>query len=119
VSVSGVTFSGATGVVALDVTNPNSFGVPLSGMDWQLSVGGARAFTGTVQLSQTIPAKAAVPVETTLSIGATDAITVSQMLARGVSSYRIDVTLHFSTKVGPVDVALHHDGELGSIVAMR
>jgi hypothetical protein len=31
-------------------------GVPLSGIDWQLSIGGVRAVAGRVELSQTIPA---------------------------------------------------------------
>jgi len=119
VSVSSVSFAGATGELALDVMNPNSFGVPLSGIDWQLSIGGARAVTGSVQLSQTIPAKALAPVVTSLSISATDAVAVASVLARGAHDYRIDVSLHFSTQVGQVDVAVNHTGELGSNVAVR
>jgi LEA14-like dessication related protein len=119
VSVSSVSFTGATGELDLDVMNPNSFGVPLSGVDWQLSIGGAKAVTGTVQLSQTIPAKGVAPIVTTLSIDARDAVTVAGVLGRGARDYRIDVTLHFSTKVGPLDVAVTHDGQLGSSVAAR
>ena len=47
VSVSSAGFTGVTGELALDVMNPNSFGVPLSGIDWQLSIGGTRAVTVT------------------------------------------------------------------------
>lgn len=119
VNVTNVSFAGATGELALDVMNPNSFGVPLSGLDWQLSIGGARAVTGTVQLSQTIPAKGIAPVVTSLSINASDAVVVGSALARGARDYRVDVTLHFSTQVGPVDVALQHTGQLGSSVAQR
>jgi LEA14-like dessication related protein len=117
VSVSSVGFGGATGELHLDVTNPNGFGVPLSGIDWQLSIGGARAVTGTVQLSQTIPAKGVAPVTTTLSIATTDALAVAGVLASGERSYQIDVQLHFSTSVGPIDVAVKHTGELGTAVA--
>lgn len=119
VNVSSVSFSGATGELSLDVMNPNGFGVPLSGIDWQLSIGGARAVTGTVQLSQTIPAKAVAPVVTTLTISSGDAVTVASVLAGGARDYRVDVTLHFSTQVGPIDVAVNHTGQLGAGVAMQ
>src|SRR5690606_19581594 len=72
VSVSSVGFTGVAGELHVDVMNPNSFGVPLSGIDWTLSIGGSRAVTGTVQLSQTIPAKGVAPVVTSLAIDARD-----------------------------------------------
>ena len=53
VSVSSAGFRGVTGQLQVDVMNPNAFNVPLSGIDWQLSIGGARAVTGQVQLQQT------------------------------------------------------------------
>ncbi len=119
VSVSSVSFSGATGELSIDVMNPNGFGVPLSGIDWQLSIGGARAVTGTVQLSQTIPAKALAPVVTTLSLNSGDAVTVASVLASGARDYRVDVKLHFSTQVGQIDVDVNHTGQLGSGIALR
>ncbi len=119
VSVSSAGFTGVTGELLVDVTNPNSFGVPLSGIDWQLSVGGARAVTGTVQLSQEIPARGVAPVTTSLSIDARDALTVAGVLASGAHTYQIDVKLHFSTRVGPIDVDVKHTGELGDAVALR
>lgn len=119
VSVSSASFSGATGQLSLDVMNPNGFGVPLSGIDWQLSIGGARAVTGTVQLSQEIPAKGVAPVVTTLTIGASDAITVAGVIASGARDYRVDVKLHFSTRVGQVDVEVNHTGQLGQAVSLR
>lgn len=118
VSVTSASFTGATGELALDVMNPNSFGVPLSGIDWKLSIGGAQAVTGTVQLSQTIPAKGVAPVVTTLTIDARDALTVAGVLASGARDYRVDVQLHFSTSVGQIDVAVNHTGQLGDRVAL-
>ena len=114
VSVSSAGFTGVSGELALDVTNPNSFGVPLSGIDWQLSVGGARAVTGTVQLSQTIPARGVAPVMTSLSITTADAIVVGGALAQGARNYQLIARLHFSTSVGQVDVDITHTGQLGS-----
>src|SRR5437764_3689150 len=68
VKVSAAGFSGLSGQIKLDVSNPNGFGVPLSGIDWQLKINGQRAATGNVQLSRTIPAHGVAPVETSLSI---------------------------------------------------
>ena len=113
VSVSQAGFSGVTGELNLDVMNPNSFGVPLSGIEWQLSVGGARAVTGSVQLSQTIPAKGVAPVKTSLTISAVDAAVVASRLASGSRDYRIHAKLHFSTQVGEIAVDIDHAGQLG------
>jgi LEA14-like dessication related protein len=113
VSVSSAGFAGVTGDLKLDVMNPNSFGVPLSGIDWKLSIGGARAVTGATRLSQEIPAKGVAPVDTSLSISAGDALAVAPLLAGGARDYTITAVLHFSTAVGPIDVDLSHSGTLG------
>ena len=113
VNVQSAGFTGVTGELSLDVMNPNSFGVPLAGIDWTLSVGGARAVTGSVQLSQTIPAKGVAPVVTSLTISALDAALVASRLASGARDYRIHAVLKFSTNIGQLDVTIDHAGELG------
>ena len=113
VTVSSAGLTGVTGELRLDVSNPNAFGVPLSAIDWQLSIGGSRAMTGSVQLSQTIPAKGVAPVTTSLTIDARDAIAVAGQLAGGAHDYQIALELRFSTPVGPLDVGIQHTGELG------
>jgi LEA14-like dessication related protein len=112
VSVTSAGFTGVSGQLHLDVMNPNSFGVPLSRIDWQLSIGGARAVTGSAQLSKEIPAKGTAPVDTSLSISAVDAIMVASQLASGAHDYTIAAKLHFSTKVGAIDVDIAHAGTL-------
>ncbi|HVV81814.1 MAG TPA: LEA type 2 family protein [Kofleriaceae bacterium] len=112
VSMTTAGFGGVRGALRLDVMNPNGFGVPLSGIDWQLSVGGARAVRGTVELSQTIPARGTAPVTTTLAIDPQDAVAVARALAMGASSYQLSARLHFSTPIGPLDVDLIHAGNL-------
>jgi LEA14-like dessication related protein len=122
VSVSSAGLAGVQGRLALDVTNPNGFGVPISGIDWQLSVGGARAVTGAVQLSQEIPARGVAPITTSLSIQASDAIAVAGAIASGAHDYSIVAVLHFSTQVGPIDVQIQHAGTLadaGGILGVR
>jgi LEA14-like dessication related protein len=113
VSVSSAGFAGVTGELRLDVTNPNPFGVPLAGVDWELSIGGARAVTGTVQLSQTIPARGVAPITTSLTIDARDAIAVGSALASGTRDYQLKARLRFSTVVGPLEVDVSHTGRLG------
>ena len=66
-SLTAAGLGGVSGQLKLDVTNPNTFGVPLSGIDWQIAIGGARAATGTVELQQTIPARGVAPVATSLA----------------------------------------------------
>src|SRR3569623_105588 len=111
-SVTAAGFGGVSGSLRLDVTNPNTFGVPLSGIDWQLAVGGNRAATANAELQQTIPARGVAPVSTSLSIATSDAIGVMQAIAGGAREYQLDATLHFSTNVGQLDVTVHYTGEL-------
>jgi LEA14-like dessication related protein len=111
-SLSRAGLAGVSGQMQLDVSNPNPFGVPLSGVDWQLTIGGARAVTGTVQLSQTIPARGVAPVTTSLTIAASDAVDVVQAIASGAHDYQIAAVLHFSTTVGPIDVRVQYAGTI-------
>ena len=102
--------AGVRGQLQVDVMNPNDFGVPLSGLDWQLSIGGVRAVTGSVQLSQTIPARGVVPITASLAVATRDAIAVAQAIAGGARDYELDGTFHFATPVGQLDVAVHYRG---------
>ncbi len=112
VSVSSAGLAGVTGQLQVDVMNPNAFNVPLSGIDWQLSVGNTRGVTGRVELQQTIPAQGVSPITTSLSISTADALLVAAALGSGAHTYTIDAKLHFSTAVGPLDVEVKKSGEL-------
>lgn len=112
VSVSAAGLAGVRGELHLDVTNPNGFGVPLSGIDWQLAVGGAQAVTGAVELQQTIPAHGVAPVTTSLTISPANASAIASALAVGARDYRLTATLHFATTVGQIDVDVEHAGTL-------
>ncbi len=113
VSLSSAGWSGVTGKLDLDVMNPNNFSVPLSGIDWTLSINGARAISGRVELSQTIPARGNAPVSTSLTLDARDAIATASSLAAGGRGYRLDARLHFSTGFSKVDVDISQSGQLG------
>jgi LEA14-like dessication related protein len=112
VSVSSAGLTGISGELQVDVMNPNDFGVPLSGIDWRLSIGGARALSGRAELSRTIPARGLAPITTSLTVDARDAIAVASVLASGARDYRLDATLHFATAVGQLDVAVQHAGTI-------
>lgn len=111
-SLTSAGFGGVSGQLNVDVTNPNMVGVPLSGIDWQVSIGGDRAATGRVDLQQTIPARGVAPVVTSLQIATVDAIKVARRVAGGAHDYAIDATLHFSTSVGQLDVSVHTTGTI-------
>lgn len=100
------------GRLDLDVMNPNAFGVPLAGIDWELAIGGAAAVRGRVEASQTIPAKGSAPVSTALRIDLGTAYDAAAAIARGERSYRLTARLHFSTKLGDLTVDVTHQGSL-------
>jgi len=110
--------AGAEGTVRLDVQNPNPVGVPLRSIDWQISVAGAPAVRGHVDVSQTIPARGVAPVTASLQIGASDAVEVARHMAGGAREYALDARLTFSTAVGPLEVDVHKDGDLADGLAM-
>ena len=114
VSLSSAGFTGVSGELSLNISNPNPIGVPLAAIEWELSVGGARAMTGSVQLSKTIPARGVAPVTTLLTIAARDAIAAGSALASGARDYKLRARLTFTTPIGPVEVNVEHAGTLGA-----
>ena len=115
VGIGEASFSGIEVLLALDIYNPNEFGMPLEGGSFQISIGGARAATGEFDLSETIPARASAPLETSLRIGTADAARVSRRLARGDRSYELAGTLSFATRAGRLEVGYAHEGYLEDI----
>ena len=111
-SLSATSLTAIEGELALDVMNPNAFGVPLSGIEWQVSIGGARAVSGRAEATQTIPAKASAPVTTSLRVDLRDAVDAATAVARGARDYQLDLRLHFSTQLGDLSVDVHHRGTL-------
>jgi LEA14-like dessication related protein len=112
VAVGSVSFTGLEGTIDLDVFNPNGFGVPLSLIEWELSVGSARAVQGRIELSQTIPAKASAPVTASLRISAADALDVGIQLSAGVRTYTLSARFTFKTSLASATVDVVTDGTL-------
>ena len=118
VAVTTVSLGAVDGQLMVDIHNPNGFSVPLSGIDWELSVGGARAVRGHADLHQDIPANASAPVTVTLRVSPADAIAVAGAVVAGRTDYRLHSTLTFSTPLRPIQVDLDHQGTLGQAAAV-
>ncbi|HTJ44552.1 MAG TPA: LEA type 2 family protein [Kofleriaceae bacterium] len=115
VAVTSISLGGTIdGEMRLDVTNPNAVGVPLSGIDWQLSIGGAPSVSGHVDVSQTIPARGVAPVVAAVRLNAQDGLGAVQKVMNGARDYQLDARLHFSTALGEISVDVHKDGALSS-----
>jgi LEA14-like dessication related protein len=111
VALTGVSFTGIDGEIHLDVFNPNMFSVPLQAVDWELSVGGASAVSGSFELHKQIPARDSTPVIGSLAIGAADAVAVGDKIADGESRYTVRGTMHFASRLGPITVSFEYDGD--------
>lgn len=115
VSLSSAGFTGIRGELAMSIYNPNSFGLPLSRVEWTLSVGRAQAVSGAFDLSETIAAKASTPVVGSLNINLASAVAVGQELAAGVTDYTIRGRLHFQTQFGNLSVDIAGQGDIRSL----
>jgi LEA14-like dessication related protein len=111
-SISIASLTALEGELALDVSNPNSFGLPLTGIDWELAIAGAAAVSGRVAAQTTIPAMGSAPVTTALRIDLANAAAAAAALARGSRDYQLAVRLHFSTQLGDLTVDLRHQGSI-------
>jgi LEA14-like dessication related protein len=112
VAVTSVSLTGIDSRLGFSIMNPNSIGLPLRAIDWQLAIGGAAAFRGRVTLSHSIPAKGSAPVDVDVHIGAAAAVEMAARLSGGARDYHLAATLHFETTLGDIAVALDTTGEL-------
>lgn len=109
-------FAGMKGNIAMDVFNPNAFGLPLSRVEWTLSVGSASAVSGAFDLSQTIAAKASVPVVGSMTLSTASALAVAAQLASGAHTYTLRGRLHFKTRFGNLSADITGQGEISDLL---
>ena len=112
VSVTSVSLSGIDARLAFSITNPNTVGLPLRAIDWELAIGGASAFRGRATLSHDIPARGSAPVDVDVHIGAAAAVDMAARLSHGARDYHLAGTLHFETGLGGIAVSLDTTGTL-------
>jgi len=115
VAVTGVSLTGLDARASFSIMNPNSIGLPLRALDWELSIGGAAPVRGRATLSENIPAKGTAPVEVDLHISATAAVENATAIASGANDFHLAGTLHFETGLGDIAVAFDQTGDLSDL----
>jgi LEA14-like dessication related protein len=111
-AVLGVGFTGLDARAAFVLTNPNSVGLPLRAVDWELSIGGASPVRGRVDLSATIPAKGSAPIDVDIRVSSGAAVEMASRLSSGATDYRVSGTMHFQTSLGDIAVVFDHSGAI-------
>lgn len=114
VAITSVGLGGLDARADFAMTNPNAVGLPLSAIDWELSVGGSSPIRGRVSLTHTIPAKGSASIAVDLHIAAATAVEMIRRVTSGAQDYRLAGTLHFQTRLGDIAVAFDQSGQLSS-----
>ena len=116
VAITEISADGLTGAIDMNVLNPNLRAVPLTWVDWELSIGGRATIIGRCDVRTTIPGLSSAPIAATLRLDGFQAAEVApriaQLVADGHRDYRLRTTLHFSSALGDVAVTVDKDGTL-------
>lgn len=86
----------------VDVANPNSFDLPISGTSYNLRLGGVSVMDGTAEPTASIPASGKLPVAIPVVVSFDRLLKAKDALAasRGNVPYELDGTMEFSA--GPL-----------------
>lgn len=114
-SSASVGLSGLSATAGFSIQNPNSVGLPLRAVDWELSIGGSAPVRGRVELSETIPAKGSAPIDVNIKVSPGAAIGIGRRISSGNKNYEIRGVLHFQTRFGDIAVGFDHNGSLGDL----
>ena len=90
VEMGNFSLSGGSAIFVLNITNPNSFPIPLTGFDYGLKLNGVEVANGVKEQRVTIGAKQSQKLEVPLSLSFTNMI---NMLPNLLSSRKVDYTL--------------------------
>jgi LEA14-like dessication related protein len=116
-TVQGVDANGFTLNFAVDVTNPNSFSLPVSAADYQLGVGGTGVLDGKAKPSGSIPANGTLGVTLPVTVGFENLLKAEQAIrdSGGNVPYDLAGGLSFDTgsPLAPsLRVPVHQSGTL-------
>jgi LEA14-like dessication related protein len=116
-NVRGVDANGFTLDFTVDVTNPNSFTLPVAATDYQLRVGGAGVLDGKAKPSGSIPANGTVGVILPVTVGFDNLLKAEQAIRDSGGNVPFDLSggLSFETNspLAPsVRVPLNYSGTL-------
>ena len=114
-SVKSVSLTSMRIVARLNVSNPNRFGVEVSGYDYSLEVGTWPVVDGRVKESFSLPAGGGATIEVPLEIGFGNALGAGvDLLAGGGLSYTLKMTVEIASPFGPVTIPLTREGRISS-----
>jgi len=102
----------ATVRAEFDVTNPNSVGIPIKAVDYEISIGGGEPFRGRAEVDTTIPAYGSAPLTIDLEISALAAMDTVKRLATGSRDYRIGGVIHFASPIGEISLTFEDEGTI-------
>jgi LEA14-like dessication related protein len=114
VSLEAVTFSGASLVAEVGVTNPNPIGIQMSGFDYRLDIEGSTLVSGDQPQGLSIAANGTSYVDVPVSLQFSQLIdSVQAARDRDEVAYTVAVTLRFSLPIlGEISIPLEHEGTL-------
>lgn len=114
--VEDLTFQKLDGKMILEVDNPYPVGLALKKTDWKLGLAGHPFLDGTDSDGLDIDPSATGRVRIPFSMKFVDALQVVGDAANADQvPYTLDTVLGFDTPVGPIDVPLHHEGQLPAL----
>jgi len=96
VEMGSFNLSGGSATFVLNITNPNSFPIPLTGFDYGLRLNGVEVANGIKEQRVTIGAKQSQKIEVPLSLSFTNMINMLPNLLRSRKvDYSLGGSLHF------------------------
>ena len=114
VSLESVSFSGASLVAQVAVSNPNPVGIRMSGFDYRLDIEGSTLVSGDQPNGLDISANGTSYVDVPVSVLFSELIdSIRSTQGRDEVAYTVAMTLRFSLPIlGEVSIPLEHEGML-------
>ena len=114
-SVKSVSLTSMRIVARLNISNPNNFGVEVSGYDYSLEVGAWPVVDGRIDESFSLPANGGTTIEVPLEIGFGNALGAGvDLLAGGGLGYTLSMNVDVASPFGPITIPLTRQGRISS-----
>jgi len=96
VQMGNFNLSGGSAIFVLNITNPNSFPIPLTGFDYGLKLNGVEVANGVKEQRVTIAARQSQKLEVPLTLSFSNMISMlPNLLSSGQVNYTLGGRLHF------------------------
>lgn len=111
VRLKGLSFSRVDVALDVSVQNPNTFALPIKGLDWELDLYGDEFAVGRASVGERIPAQGSSRIAVPLSIPYDRALSSAIKLLKGRDiAYELLGSLTFDTPIGDLPIAFTHRG---------